>query len=124
MVVQKRKERTIRAPMGHAVQVVHLSQEDIERELAALEKKHGMTSEEFVVKWNRGELDCGVDEYFEWAGLCHSAYDYGRTELRIVDEGVDQSRHGPTWSAASGSKIEVRGDILSTGVRWNADAEP
>ena len=90
MVVQKRKERTIRTPMGHAVQVVHLSEEDIERGLTTLEKKHGMTSQEFVVRWNRGELDCGVDEYFEWAGLCRSAYDYGRTDLRIVDEGVEE----------------------------------
>ena len=90
MVVQKRKDYAMRTPMGHTVQVTHLSREDIERELATLEKKHGMTSQEFVVKWNRGELDCGVDEYFGWVELCHSAYDYGRTELRIIDEGVEE----------------------------------
>ena len=35
-------------------------------------------------------MDCGTDEYFDWVGLCHSAYDYGRTELRIIDEGVEE----------------------------------
>ena len=90
MVVQKRKESTTRTPMGHTVQVTHQSKEDVERELATLEKRHGMTSQEFVVQWNRGELDCGVGEYFDWVGLCHSAYDYGRTELRIIDEGVEE----------------------------------
>ena len=44
MVVQKRKESTTRTPMGHAVQVTHQSKEDVEREIATLEKKHGMTS--------------------------------------------------------------------------------
>jgi hypothetical protein len=76
--------------MGHTVQVTHPSKEDIERELAKFETKYGMASQEFVVKWNRGELDCGVDEYFDWAGLCHSAYDNGRTDLKIIDEGVEE----------------------------------
>ncbi len=49
-----------------------------------------MTSQAFVVKWNRGELDCDVGEYFDWVGLCYSAYDYGRGELKIVDEGVEE----------------------------------
>lgn len=89
MVVQKDKDHTIRTPMGHTARVEHLSREDIERELAEFETKYGMTSQEFVVKWNHGELGCGVGEYFDWVGLCYSAYDYGRTELKIVDEGVE-----------------------------------
>ena len=90
MVVQKHKDHTIRTSTGHTVRVTHLSREDIERELAKFETKYGMTSQAFVVKWNRGELDCDVGEYFDWVGLCYSAYDYGRGELKIVDEGVEE----------------------------------
>jgi hypothetical protein len=91
MVVQKRKQAT-RTPKGHTVQVAHLTREDVEQELARLEAKYEMTSQEFVDRWNRGELDCSVGEYFDWAGLCYSAYDYGRSELEIVDEGVEVLR--------------------------------
>ena len=70
--------------------VTHLSKEDIERELAKFETKYGITSQEFVAKWNDGELDCAVGEHFDWAGLCHSAYDNGRTDLKIIDEGVEE----------------------------------
>lgn len=90
MVVQKRKDHTMRTPMGHTVRVTHLSKEDIERELAKFETKYGITSQEFVAKWNDGELDCAVGEHFDWAGLCHSAYDNGRTDLKIIDEGVEE----------------------------------
>ena len=91
MVVQKRRQ-AIRTPKGHIVQVAHLSMEDVEQELARLEAKYGMTSQEFVARWNRGELDCNAREYFDWAGLCYSAHDYGRSELKIVDEGVEVLR--------------------------------
>ena len=91
MVVQKHKQ-TIRTPKGNTVQVTHLSREDNERELAKFEAKYGMTSQEFVARWNRGELDCGVGEYFDWVGLCYSAYDHGRSELRIVEGGVERLR--------------------------------
>ncbi len=55
---------------------------------------------------------------------------------RLDAEGLVVTKHGKPvarvvpydqqWADMIGSlrhKIEVRGDILSTGVRWNADAE-
>ena len=90
MIEQKQKNYTIQTPMGHKIQVIRLSQEDIERELGELEAKYEMTSQEFVGKWNRGELDCGVMDYFTWAGYCDSAYRNGRDELEIVYESVEE----------------------------------
>ena len=86
MVEQKQsKQYTIRTPMGHEVQVKRLSKEDVERELAELEAKYGMTSQEFARKWNRGELDCGVQDYFGWVGYCHFAYKHGRADLEVQE---------------------------------------
>ena len=86
MVEQKQsKSYTIRTPMGHEIQVKRLSREDVERELAELEAKYGMTSQEFAGKWNRGELDCGVRDYFVWVGYCHFAYKHGRADLEVQE---------------------------------------
>ena len=92
MVEQKQsKQYTIRTPMGHEVQVKRLSKEDVERELAELEAKYGMTSQEFARKWNRGELDCGVMDYFDWEGHCdYMAREHGAKELAIVDRNVQE----------------------------------
>ena len=56
---------------------------------------------------------------------------------RLDAEGLVVTKHGKPvarvvpydqqWAEMIGSlqhKIKVRGDILSTGVRWNADAQP
>ncbi len=85
MIEQKRKTDTIRTPMGNEIRVRRLTQEDVERELAELEAKYGMTSQEFAGKWNRGELDCGVMDYFNWEFYCDSAYRHGRAELEIEE---------------------------------------
>ena len=66
MVDQKRKNYTKTTPMGHEIEVTELSREDIEKELAEFEAKYGMTSQEFAAKWNRGEMDCAVMDYFDW----------------------------------------------------------
>ena len=83
MVEQKQKSYTITTPMGHEVTVKQLSKDDVERRLAVLEVKYGMSSREFAAKWNAGELDCAVRDYFKWVGYCHISYKRGRAELRI-----------------------------------------
>ena len=93
MVEQKRKTHTKTTPMGHEITVTEMSREDIEQELAEFEAKYGMTSEEFVGKWNRGEMDCAVMDYFDWAGDCdYMAEEHSVEKLRIVHRNVQELR--------------------------------
>ena len=93
MVDQKRKTYTKTTPMGHEVTVTEMSREDIEQEIAEFEVKYGMSSEEFAGKWNRGEMDCAVMDYFDWAGDCsYMAEEHGVKKLRIVHRNVQELR--------------------------------
>ena len=90
MLNAKDKTYTIRTPKGHRVQVIRISSEDIERELAEFEAKYGMSSEEFAAKWNRGELDCAVMDYFDWAGNCSYMHGKGIEALKIEHPNVQE----------------------------------
>ena len=85
MVEQKRKHTTLKLINGQEIGVNHLTKQDVNRKLANLEAKYGMTSQEFVGKWNRGKLDCAVMDYFLWTGYCRMAYKHGRVELQVED---------------------------------------
>ena len=93
MVDQKRKTYTKTTPMGNEITVTELTKEDIEQELAEFEAKYGMTSEEFAGKWNAGEMDCAVMDYFDWAGDCgFMAEEHGMEKLRIAHRNVQELR--------------------------------
>ncbi len=93
MVDQKSKTYTKTTPMGHEVTVSELTREDIEQELAEFEAKYGMSSEEFAGKWNRGEMDCAVMDYFDWAGDCaYMAEEHELKSLKIVHRNVQELR--------------------------------
>ena len=81
--LKQRKSYKRRTPAGHEYTVTHLDEEDVERELAEFEDRYGISSEEFAHKWKRGEMDCGVTDYFDWAASCYFAYLQGRAELDI-----------------------------------------
>lgn len=49
-----------------------------------------MSSEEFAAKWNRGELDCAVMDYFNWAGNCSYMYRKGVEALKIIHANVQE----------------------------------
>ena len=85
MVDRKEKTYTITTPKGHEATVRQLSKGDVERKLAEFEAKYGMSSREFAAKWNAGEVDCNVRDYFKWVGYCHISYKRGCAELRIED---------------------------------------
>ena len=72
-----------RTPAGHEYTVYELTQDDVEDELAEFEERYGMTSQEFIVKWKRGELDCAVGDYFSWYGACRSAATWGRVNMDV-----------------------------------------
>ncbi len=91
MVEQKQKSYTITTPMGIDVPVIRMSKEDVEREMAGFEAKYGMTSQEFAAKWNAGELDCAIMDYFEWEGYCdYIAEEDGVKELKINHYNVQE----------------------------------
>ena len=91
MIEQKEKGYTMITPGGVEMPVIPMSKEDIERELAAFEAKYGMSSVEFAAKWNAGELDCAVMDYFEWEGYCDfMAEEHGIEELAINHHNVQE----------------------------------
>ena len=91
MVEQKQKSYTITTPMGVEVPVIRMSKDDIGREMAEFEAKHGMASQEFAAKWNAGELDCAIMDYFVWAGNCSYMHKkHGIEELEIIHANVQE----------------------------------
>ena len=85
------KNYTIKLKSGHHMKVRRLSESDVRKKLSEFETKYGMTSREFAGKWNHGELDCAVMDYFEWEWLCDTmASEYGVEDLRIVRQGVEE----------------------------------
>ena len=51
---------------GIEIPVAHMSEEDMRREMAALEAKYGMTSKEFAVKYRSGGFSEHNPDFFEW----------------------------------------------------------
>ena len=66
MVEQKEKAEETTNFLGQEVTVSRLTRGEVERKLAAFETKYGMTSQEFSAKWNAGELDCAIDDHWDW----------------------------------------------------------
>ena len=90
MVDQMEKTYTITTPSGHEMTVIHMTREDIEREMAEFEAKYGMSSVEFLAKGRRGELECS-DDFFEWEGHCDYMYEVcGVEELKVTYHNVQE----------------------------------
>lgn len=66
---QKPKYKTYKFSNGQEVKANILTRGDIEQRLAKFESKYDMTSQEFIGKWKRLELECTAD-YFDWAMYC------------------------------------------------------
>jgi hypothetical protein len=49
-----------------------LTDDELARMLGELEQRYGMTSAEFLLRYNRGELGCD-DDFIDWAGLLYAA---------------------------------------------------
>ena len=83
MVEQKEKAKETTKFLGQEVAVTRLTREEVKRKLAAFEAKYGMTSQEFSVKWNRGELDCAIDDHWDW-DFYYEAF-ANNSEIRTYD---------------------------------------
>ena len=51
---------------GIEIPVAHMSEEDMRREMAALETKYGMTSKEFAIKYRSGGFSGHNPDFFDW----------------------------------------------------------
>ncbi|MBI3163636.1 MAG: hypothetical protein HYZ24_03055 [Chloroflexi bacterium] len=65
---------------------LRMTLEDIERVLANYEKQYGMTSAEFLKKYEAGKTDDRMD-YVEWASLTKMAKSFRKTLSAISSEG-------------------------------------
>ena len=84
----KPRSYTIMSKNGYEITVTHLTEDDLRRSLREFEAKYGMTSKEFVKRWNGGELDCAVMDYFEWETRCEAlARVYGEEDLKSTNLG-------------------------------------
>jgi len=60
----------------NATKVIKLTDEGLRRELSALEVAHGMTNEQFLERYNSGELGDDLT-FIHWAGLLSIAAKVG-----------------------------------------------
>ena len=51
---------------GIEIPVAHMTEEDMRREMAALETKYGMTSKEFAIKYRAGGFSEHNPDFFDW----------------------------------------------------------
>ena len=49
-----------------------LTDDQLARMLGELEQRYDMTSAEFLLRYNRGELGCD-DDFIDWVGLLYAA---------------------------------------------------
>ena len=62
------------------LKVEKLTREDVRKELADLESKYGMSSREFIRKYNSCEFEEENLEFMEWAGYYYIADRMGLIE--------------------------------------------
>ena len=87
----KPRSYTIMSKSGYEITVTHLTEDDLRRRLREFEAKYGMTSKEFVKRWNGGELDCAVMDYFDWEAYCEGlARVYGEEDLKSTNLGTGE----------------------------------
>jgi hypothetical protein len=80
-------ERTLNKLMAHEAQQARDQLDELGTELAEIERRYGMASEEFFRRFQAGQTDDRMD-FVEWASLVQMATNL-RQKLRLLtDEGV------------------------------------
>lgn len=82
-MLEQKDRQTIKTALGYEIEVIRMSKEDAVRKLAEFEARNGMTSSEFMHKWNHGGLQGDCREYVDWAGYCQLASEFGFDDLKI-----------------------------------------
>ena len=68
---------------GHEIEVIHESKEDVARKLAEFEVKYGMTSKEFITKYNSCQFREENLEFMDWVWYYDVAADFGMVSLEL-----------------------------------------
>lgn len=76
-MIEQKNSYTIKTDMGYEIEVIRMSKDDVAQKLAEFEAKYGMTSKEFIYKWNHGGLQGDCREHIDWAGYCELASEFG-----------------------------------------------
>ncbi len=71
--------------LKYELEVTELTDDMVRAELLAFEDKYGMGSEQFIVRFNRGELGCDVD-FIDWAGYVEVACAAGILTLVEIEK--------------------------------------
>ena len=82
-MIEQKNSYTIKTAMGYEIEVIRMSKEDVAEKLAEFEARNGMTSKEFMYKWNHGGLQGDCREHIDWAGYCELASEFGLEDLKI-----------------------------------------
>ena len=82
-MLEQKDNQTIKTSMGCEIEVTRMSKDDVVRKLAEFEARNGMTSSEFMRKWNHGGLRGDCREYVDWAGYCQLASEFDFNDLKI-----------------------------------------
>ena len=69
----------------YKLNIKQLTLEDLKRKLAKYESEYGMTSREFISKYNRCELEENL-EYMDWAWYYDMAADAGFVSLKLESD--------------------------------------
>jgi hypothetical protein len=80
-------ERTLNKLMAHEAQQAQDQLGELSAELAEIEQRYGMTSEEFFRRFQAGQTDDRMD-FVEWASLIQMAANLRQRLHLLTDEGV------------------------------------
>ena len=69
----------------YKLKIKQLTSEDLKHKLAKYESEYGMTSREFISKYNRCELEENLD-YMRWAGYYDMAAEVGLVSLELENK--------------------------------------
>ena len=73
----------IKTAKGYEIEVIHESKEDVARKLAEFEAKYGMTSREFIRKYNSCRFEEENLEFMDWVWYYDAAADFGMVSLEL-----------------------------------------
>lgn len=84
-MIEQKKSYTIKTAKGYEIEVIHESKEDVARKLAEFEAKYGMTSKEFITKYNSCQFKEENLEFMDWVWYYDATADFGMVSLELGD---------------------------------------
>ena len=82
-MIEQKKSYTVKTARGYEIEVIHESKEDVARKLAEFETKYGMTSKEFITKYNSCQFKEENLEFMDWVWYYDAAADFGMVSLEL-----------------------------------------